>query len=565
LWSHRAFLIGDRLFAQRDASSIWRGYEYFLPIKEVGEAHGCLFCDPAKAKSVFAPFCRTSFFLAPSISAGLYSKRRSMVSRSSGCPRDIKTRRNMKGIKFTQQPAIPSRIFAAAAFTVSLLALTTNHNASAQSVLTPPITFFQTFATSNNQLRLANSLDRILDQQIATGQSTLVSTPTGLVLTAPTGTLPLFVLTQLDRELGPNVSNPAFLNPAVRRVLIELAPNLYTDLPYITFDNTHTVYNSLESRMAEIRSDYIEVVPIPTQPYAPEGKSGLGKEVKNPVAPPPVIPEQKWGFFAMGNGKFGELDSDGNGLGFKYQSGGVVVGADYKLLPKLAIGIAGGYEYTNLDPKFVGGLGSANSGYGALFATYGGSSGIYAEAIGAVGYTTYAIQRDVLGTSAHGYPDGWDASVGGTLGYLVKLTDNIGVAPFGKIFYDHLWRSGASETGSIAGLDVKHGSADSLQTVVGGKLVATFNLGPVRLNNEMWAGYRHEYLETQYAVASRFLDGGVNIFTTRSPRFHPDSIVGGVGTNAEITRCWSVNFNYNVEANDTYYGHEFLWGLKYKF
>jgi outer membrane autotransporter protein len=114
-------------------------------------------------------------------------------------------------------------------------------------------------------------------------------------------------------------------------------------------------------------------------------------------------------------------------------------------------------------------------------------------------------------------------------------------------------------------LDVKHGSADSLQTVVGGKLVATFNLGPVRLNNEIWAGYRHEYLQTQYAVASSFLDGGVNTFSTRSPRFHPDSIVGGVGTNAEITRSWSVSFNYNVEANDTYYGHEFLLGLKYKF
>jgi len=40
-----------------------------------------------------------------------------------------------------------------------------------------------------------------------------------LVLTAPIGTLPLFVLTQLDQELGPNVSNPAFFNPAVRRDL----------------------------------------------------------------------------------------------------------------------------------------------------------------------------------------------------------------------------------------------------------------------------------------------------------------------------------------------------------
>src|SRR5438270_7870837 len=111
--------------------------------------------------------------------------------------------------------------------------------------------------------------------------------------------------------------------------------------------------------MAETRSDYIQVVPTTAPTYPTEGKSGLGKEVKNPIVPAPAPPEQRWGFFAIGNGKFGELDSDGNGIGFKYQSGGVVVGADYKVLPKLAIGIAGGYEYTNLDPKSVGGLGSA--------------------------------------------------------------------------------------------------------------------------------------------------------------------------------------------------------------
>jgi outer membrane autotransporter protein len=470
----------------------------------------------------------------------------------------------MKEMTFVQKLALRQRGFTAVMIAASI-ALAINHKASAQTILTPPITFFEGFAATPNQAQVAISLDRILDQEIATGQTTLVTSPTGTVLTAPTGSLPLFVLIQLAQELGPNFLNPAFFDPAIQRAFVDLAPNLYTDLPYITFNNTHTVYDSLESRMAEIRSDYIQVTATTTPTYTSDGKSGAGKEIKNPFVPPPAAPQQKWGFFAIGNGKFGEVDSDGNGTGFKYQSGGVVVGADYKIFPELAVGFAGGYEYTNLDPQLVSGLGSANSGYGALFVTYGKATGLYAEAIGAVGYTAYDVQRDVLGTSAHGYPDGWDASVGGSLGYLVKVTDKIGIAPFGKIFYDHLWRSGTSETGSIAGLDVKHGSADSLQTTVGGKILITFNLGGIGLNNEIWAGYRHEFLQTQYAVASSFLDGGVNTFSIRSPRFSPDSFVGGVGTNAQITHSWSVSFNYNVEANDTYYGHEFLLGLKYKF
>ncbi|HEY4783406.1 MAG TPA: hypothetical protein VIH54_16430, partial [Chthoniobacterales bacterium] len=190
---------------------------------------------------------------------------------------------------FAQKPALRRYVFAAVAISASLFALATNHNASAQTILAPPITFFESFAASHNQAQVAISLDRILDQEIAIGQTTLVTTPT-VTLTAPTGSLPLFVLTQLVNELGPNVLNPALFDPAIRRAFVDLAPNLYTDLPYITFDNTHTVYNSLESRMAEIRSDYIQLV-VPTTPtYTSDGKSGSGKEVKNPIMPPPATP-----------------------------------------------------------------------------------------------------------------------------------------------------------------------------------------------------------------------------------------------------------------------------------
>ena len=171
-------------------------------------------------------------------------------------------------------------------------------------------------------------------------------------------------------------------------------------------------------------------------------------------------------------------------------------------------------------------------------------------------------QGDAFG---HGYPSGWDASVGGTLGYMIKLTNNVGFAPFGQIFYDNLWRSGASETGSVASLNVSRGSAETLDTIVGGKLVGSFYLGPVRLTNVLWAGYRHDYLENIYSVSSTFLDGGLGSFTTRGPRFSPDSVVAGVGVNADVTRNIFVSFNYNAEANSDFIGNLFTLGLKYKF
>jgi outer membrane autotransporter protein len=77
--------------------------------------------------------------------------------------------------------------------------------------------------------------------------------------------------------------------------------------------------------------------------------------------------------------------------------------------------------------------------------------------------------------------------------------------------------------------------------------------------------YRHDYLENIYSVSSTFLDGGLGSFITRGPRFSPDSVVAGVGVNADVTRNISVSFNYNAEANSDFIGNLFTLGLKYKF
>jgi fibronectin-binding autotransporter adhesin len=455
------------------------------------------------------------------------------------------------------------RCRATAAIAFSLFGLTSA--VTAQSSMPPIPTYvrsdlFLPSATTFNQIQVATSLDQILNHGVtATPLGSLTVVPVVL----PQDDLPIFV-TQQVRLSFPKPSD--FLERAdlVQLALDQLAPNLYTDLPYLVFNNTQIVYGSLEQRMEELR--FGAILP-PSQPEpAVTGTSKDGKEIKEPVAPAPPPSQPKWGTFAYLNGTFGRLDSDSNGFGFDYQGGGAVVGADYRITDKLAVGIAGAYEYANLDPKYVvGGHGSANAGYGALYTTYGGPTGLYAEAIGGVGYTAFAVQRDVLGTSAHGYPSAWDASVGGTLGYMIKLTNNLGFAPFGQLFYDNLWRSGTSETGSIASLSISHGSAETLDTVVGGKFAGSFYLGSVRITNLLWAGYRHDYLQSIYSVSSSFIDGGIGSFVTQSPHISADSLVAGAGVNADLTARFSVSVNYSIEANQDYLGNLFTLGLKYKF
>jgi outer membrane autotransporter protein len=109
------------------------------------------------------------------------------------------------------------------------------------------------------------------------------------------------------------------------------------------------------------------------------------------------------------------------------------------------------------------------------------------------------------------------------------------------------------------------GSAETLDTIVGGKLVGSFYLGGIRLTNVLWAGYRHDYLQNVYSVSSSFLDGDISSFITRSPRFSADSVVAGAWINADITQRFSVSVNYAAEANHEYIGNLFTLGLKYKF
>src|SRR5262249_10934119 len=123
----------------------------------------------------------------------------------------------------------------------------------------------------------------------------------------PQDDLPIFIRTQVELSVRAHPNDPFARAQAVRLALDQLAPNLYTDLPFLTFDNTWTVYSSLEQRMQELRFGAITPQPQPEPTIT--GTSKDGKEIKNPVAPPPPPSEPKWGTFAYLNGKFGSLQS----------------------------------------------------------------------------------------------------------------------------------------------------------------------------------------------------------------------------------------------------------------
>ena len=454
-----------------------------------------------------------------------------------------------------------------------LLALATVTGLAQTAFLTVPVTTatinrFLAYPYSYNELQVAGPLAGFVALAPASPlaadirASILADVATGTPAAAAAGT--------------PNFSIVNF-----PRALDSLSANQYTMLRFVEFRNTENFFNNIDAHLAAVRlgtqgfstTGYTTTQPATTTSYPSDGKGVTeGKEAKAPVAPPPPPAQPKFSVWVTGNGNLGTLDT-GGGAGldrtaddFDFYGGGVLGGIDYKVLPKLAIGLAAGYEYTHITPKEV--LGSAHTQQvdGELYATYGGPVGLYVNGIVGGGYSWNDVHREVFGTQAFSSPQAAEFNTHGELGYQIRINDNLGITPFGQVSYDHLWNSGATEKGSIENLDIRHGTADSLRSVAGGKLIFLFNFVGLRLTNTLWGGWQHEFLQPYYSVNAA-IQGFENLgaFETRSARFGHESFTGGAGVSFDVITNVSVNFNYNVQANDSFMDHFFNLGLGYKF
>jgi len=430
---------------------------------------------------------------------------------------------------------------------------------------TPVINRFLAYPYSYNELQVATPLAGVVT--LAPASPLAADIRAAILADVATGT---------PAALAAGTPNFSIVN--FPRALDALSANQYTMLRFVEIKSTENFFNNIDAHLAEIRlgtqgfstaaTTYTQ--PAPTTGYSKEGK---GEEGKQPVtAPPPPPAEPKFSVWVTGIGNIGTLDT-GGGAGidrtaadFDFYGGGVIGGIDYKVVPKFAIGLAAGYEYTHISPKEVFGSAHTQQVNGELYATYGGPVGFYVNGIAGGGYSWNDVHRDVFGTQAFSAPQAADVNTHGEAGYQIRLSDNLAITPFGQISYDHLWNSGAAEQGSVANLDVHHGTADSLRSVAGGKLVFLFNFLGLRLTNTIWGGWEHEFLKPYYSVNASFRGfEGLGSFETRSARFGHESFTGGVGASFGLITNVSVNFNYDVQANDSFTDHFFNLGLIYKF
>ena len=274
----------------------------------------------------------------------------------------------------------------------------------------------------------------------------------------------------------------------------------------------------------------------------PDGKSG-----KTALAP---APNNRWGCFVTGVGEFTNLGDTFNAHGYDLTNAGFTLGVDYRFTDHLVIGLAAGYDHSDVDPN-GGGRISADDGKIALYGTAFTGKGLYTNFAVQGGYTTYDTSRPAVGGYARASTDGGSFNALFGAGYDWKF-GGLTIGPTANFEYSYIGVEGAAERGSLAPLDLANQSQNSLRTTFGAKASYDWKIGGVTVVPELRLGWQHEYGDNTFQYLSQFEQGGPG-FTVQGPTTGRDSLIVGAGFAIRWNERISTYVYYDGELGRTNY------------
>jgi outer membrane autotransporter protein len=270
----------------------------------------------------------------------------------------------------------------------------------------------------------------------------------------------------------------------------------------------------------------------------PEGKSG------QPVFAP--IPQNRWGVFVTGIGEFTDVDSTFNASGYDLATGGFTIGIDYRIGSHFAIGLTGGYAYTDADLVNNSSI-AVNGGKLGLYATaFGG--GFYLDTAVIGGLNGYDTRRTALEGTASGDTVGGDLNVLVAAGYDWKK-GGLSIGPTASFQLALVGFGVCTECGSLAPLAYPSQNAESFRTAFGMKASYDWKIGPIHLIPEVRLAWQHEFGDTDYSLVSSFASGAGNSFIVNGPEIGRDSMLLGAG--------FAIHWNDRISTYAYYDGEVF--------
>jgi outer membrane autotransporter protein len=271
-------------------------------------------------------------------------------------------------------------------------------------------------------------------------------------------------------------------------------------------------------------------------------------------------PEDTSPFWARSIGQRTTIGGDGNAPGGRDSAGGIVAGYDLIRTQNMLIGVGGGYATADVATRNAA-QARVKTGQFLLYGSVTDHGWRFDGELSA-GFDDFHSERFIqigaLTRTAIGSADGWSAS--GDLS--AHYGDGI-VVPFGEIHYDHVDRSGFTETGAGAlSLAVQKGSFSTPRVLVGGDTDLDRLLGATGWAPVAMVAWAHDFGEIAGRTDASLAGAPSATFSTFSSRTGHDAVMAGLRVSKIISETCDLFAGYSVEARARSTSHVLSAGLR---
>jgi outer membrane autotransporter protein len=295
-----------------------------------------------------------------------------------------------------------------------------------------------------------------------------------------------------------------------------------------------------------------------------DGKSSIGlegKDIKETTEPLVEGEQYRWGFFISGTGEIGDLETTDSARGSSFTTGGVTIGAEYRVNRHLIVGAAFGYANTSSELSRNGSL-DFDSGKGILYATvYKG--GLYLNGVVGAGYGSVDTKRTTFGGSARGNTNTTDFN--GLFGTGYDFHHHAFTwGPVASLRYSRVAIDGFTEHGALGALRINGQSQDSLKSAIGVGAAYRKRIGKVVIIPEIRAQWQHEYLDSESSIDASFKSS--KSFTVHGPDLGKDALLLDVGASIQLNdRVALFGFYTGELGRENYTVHSINGGVRVNF
>jgi uncharacterized protein with beta-barrel porin domain len=276
-----------------------------------------------------------------------------------------------------------------------------------------------------------------------------------------------------------------------------------------------------------------------------------------------------WSVWASGLGGLGSVEGDGNAGSLAYSFGGAAAGIDYRVDPRILVGIGTGYTHS---AQSVGNFAGQSWTDSVAVAAYGSftQAGFYADALAGYAYSDNQMQRTISipglqPRTAHG-----GAGANQVLGQVetgyefgIWAPARARLTPFARLQASSVVQNGFTEWGADSlDLVVKPQTTNALRTTFGAELSGSIGLRTRTLDLDLRLGWQHELADTARPITASFTGAPFNAVTVHGATPQRDSAAVGFQARTRIAETAQLYLRYDGEVGGGTGNHAFNLGLR---